>query len=375
MPTFDGGHYFLTVLVPVKTNCPIQDGSAFTSPVHALRKKLAMLPPAQQTPACCVDQSPFARNTRNHFVRFAIIDDVAYNGRQHVNLLSTTINHIDTMVAQPQDHLTCPFLFFGAEFDAASGADAERDSYLAALWDTMQTELKDIFKFCVDFEPSVNDAASFAKYIARGQIETTMSFNDYYVENVDDTIKRLPAWPYDKYLIPALFGLLSLLLGVGALFLSGGAGPVLLLFGAATFSAGIWLPYAGLMAAGAVLSALGLVALFFSTGVVLMLLLVGAATFGAGAWLAYASLMAAGAKPFPPAADLPTVLKALHLQRAFTRFAIDNQLLAVDPMSAEQLRAAFRDFVAENQPDNLGVINDQPDPHYTQTQKPGVIGI
>ena len=150
-----GGHYFLTVLVPVITDCPIPDGPAYTSPVHALRTRLARLPPAQQTPACCDDQSPFARNTRNHFVRFAIIDDVAYNGRQHAPLLWTLIKNIDIMVARKQDHLTCPFLFFGADFDAASGTDAERDSYLVALSDTMQTELKEIFKFCVGFHPNV----------------------------------------------------------------------------------------------------------------------------------------------------------------------------------------------------------------------------
>jgi hypothetical protein len=329
MPTFDGGHYFLTVLVPVKTK-PIQDGSAWTSPVHALRKQLAMLPTAAQSPACGGGQSPFARNTRNHFVRFAMIDNVAYNGREQGNVLWTIIRNINPMVAQPQDHLTCPFLFFGAEFDAASGSDAERDSYLAALWDTMQTELKDIFKFCVDFHPNVNDAASFAKYIARGQIETTMSFNAYYPEDRDDIIRSLPVWPYDKYLIPAGVGLLSLAMG----FI-------------------VWF--------------------FFCRG--LMLLLVGATVLAAGLLLAYATIMKAGAKPFPPAADLPIVLKALHLQQAFTRFAIDNQLLAVEPASASQLHAAFRDFLAVNQPDNLGVINDRPDPHYLQTQKPGVIGI
>lgn len=320
MPTFDGGHYSLTVLVPVITDCPIPDGPAFTSPVHALRTRLARLPPAQQTPACCDDQSPFARNTRNHFVRFAIIDDVAYNGRQHAPLLWTLIKNIDIMVAQKQDHLTCPFLFFGAEFDAATGTDAERDSYLAALWDTMQTELKEIFKFCVGFHPNVNDAASFAKYIGRGQIETTMSFNDYYAENIDDTIKSLPVWPADQVLIPAGLGAILFLLGFAVWFI---------------FRGGI------------------------------MLLLVGAVVLAAGLWLAYATLMRAGAKPFPPAADLPTVLKALHLKRAFTRFAIDNQPLAADPNAAEQLRAAFRDFVAENQPDNL----------LGPTQSPGVIGI
>ncbi|MGH6838405.1 MAG: hypothetical protein ACREDT_06330 [Methylocella sp.] len=331
MPTFDGGHYFLTVLVPVKMD-PITDGSAFTSPVHALRKQLAMLPTAAQTPACGGGQSPFARNTRNHFVRFSIIDDVTYNGREQANVLWTFIKNINPMVAQPQDHLTCPFLFFGAEFDAASGADAERDSYLAALWDTMQKELKDIFKFGVDFDSSVHDGASFAKYIARGQIETTMPFNDYYVENIDDIIKSLPAWPADKYLIPAGLGAIVLLMGL-------------------------------------------LIFIFMSGKMGFMVMFLGAVVLAAGLWLAYVTLMSAGAKPFPPGADLSTVLKALHLQRAFTRFVIDNQLLAVDKASAPQLQAAFRDFVAVNHPDNLGVINDRPDPHYTQTQKPGVIGI
>jgi hypothetical protein len=318
MPTFDGGHCFLTVLVPVKTE-PIQDGSAFTSPVHALRKQLAMLPTAAQTPDCGGGQSPFARNTLNHFARFAIIDDVAYNGRIQYNLLWTALKKIDPMVAQPQDHLTCPFLFFGAEFDAASGTNAERDSYLAALWETMQTELKDIFKFCVDFDPNVTDAASFAKYIVRGQIETTMSFNDYYIDPLN-----LPTWPADQYAIVP------------------GLGAIVLLFGLLVFIYGSW-----------------------TMGFMVMLL--GAVVLAAGLWLAYATLMRAGAKPFPAAPDsnLPTVLKALHLQRGFTRFAIDNQPLAVDPASAEQLHAAFRDFVAVNQPGDLG----------GPTQPPGVIGI
>ena len=87
-----------------------------------------MLPTAAQTPDCGGGQSPFARNTRNHFARFAIIDDVAYNGRKQGNVLWTLLRKINPMVAQPQDHLTCPFLFFGTEFDAASGTDAERDS-------------------------------------------------------------------------------------------------------------------------------------------------------------------------------------------------------------------------------------------------------
>ena len=43
MPSFDGGHYFLTAFFPVVTQ-PIKNGAGVTSPVHALRKELAKLP-------------------------------------------------------------------------------------------------------------------------------------------------------------------------------------------------------------------------------------------------------------------------------------------------------------------------------------------
>ena len=79
--------------------------------------------------------------------------------------------------------------------------------------------------------------------------------------------------------------------------------------------------------------------------------------------------MAAGRKPFPaaPDSDLPTVLKSLHLQRAFTRFAIDSQMQAAGPdaASAQQLYDEFAAFVAANKPDDL----------HDPTQAPGVIGI
>ena len=88
MPTFDGGHYFLTALVPIRTD-DVDDGLAVTSPVHALRKRLDMLPTAAATPIHRVGQCPFTRNTLNHFARLVIIDDVAYNGREPGNKLSS----------------------------------------------------------------------------------------------------------------------------------------------------------------------------------------------------------------------------------------------------------------------------------------------
>lgn len=321
MPTFDGGHYFLTALVPVKAD-PMRDDGGVTSPVHALRKQLAKLPTAAQSPSWGGGQSPFARNTRNHFARLAIIDDVAYVGREPVNTLRSTFKQTNLLAAQPQDHLSHPFLLFVAEFDAASGDDSERNSYLALLWETMQKELKEIFTFCFDFDVKVKDAASFATYIASCQIETTMPFNDYYIDKLD-----LPDWPLKSYKNAGITA------GLGAIAFG--------LFGAL-----VWDALAGLV-----------------------LTLIGAVPFAYIVYTGYSTMVAAAAKPFPTAPDsnLPTILKALHLQRVFTRFAIDSQMLAADadPVSAQRLQDNFGAFVKLHQPDNLGA----------PTQQPGVIGI
>lgn len=310
MPTFDGGHYFLTVLAPVRTDA-IADGATFTSPVHALRKRLSTLPPAAQTAACSGAQSPFARNARNHFARFVVIDDVAYNGREPPPVLWSAARAIDPAVAQPQDHLKCPFLLFATDFDAASGADAERDSHLSALWETMQQELCEIFQYCVGFDAAtVTDAASFARYIARCQIETTMPFNDYYIDPLS-----LPNWLANGLKTAAIVGAAGVALGIGVAIM--------------------WHVWAGV-------------------AIALFVLL-------ADVWQAYSSLMTAGEKPLPAAPDatLPTILKALHLQREFTRFAIDNQ-----SSPPQMLHQNFAAFIGANKPGD-------PQP----AQQPGVIGI
>ncbi|MFZ0426325.1 MAG: hypothetical protein WAL80_25895 [Xanthobacteraceae bacterium] len=329
MPTFDGGHYFLTALIPIRTDM-VQDQRSITSPVHALSKRLDMLATAMQTPGCR-GESPFARNTRNHFVRLVIIHDVAYNGREQGNTLLSI--GVDLVVAQPQDHLSCPFLLLAVDFDAASGADIERDSYLATLWQTMETELRGILTFCRGFDGRVNDAAAFAKYIADCQFETTMSFNDYYADP-----PKLPNWPSSVYKWIGIAILAPFALSVVA---------ALVLFVAEMFVPP-WVTGIRTAVLVAVVTAVGLGALIL---------------------IAYLSLMAAGAKPFPTAPDsnLPAVLKALYLQRAFTRFAIDSQMDAAgsDAASAQRLHDNFATFLAVNKPSDLS----------NPTQAPGVIGI
>ena len=329
MPTYDGGHYFLTALIPIEWHA-IEDGAVVTSPVHALRKQLELLPPAAQTPACAHRQSPFAKSTRTHFARFVVIDDVAYPGRLSGNTLVAAATGVVLTDAQPQDNLNCPFLLFVVDFDAASGDDSERDAYLSELWTVMGADLASIFQFCHGFDAA--DGKSFAAYIARCQLETTMSFNDYYAVMPD-----LPSWPVNIYKWGAVASLAALGIGV----LATAALLIASLLGASVLP---WLRDA------------------------VWLSLAGAAALILVALVAYMTVMAAGKKPFPAASDsdLKSVLKSLHVQRAFTRFVIDNQVLAAgtDEPSAQKLHDAFKAFVAANKPYDL----DGP------TQAPGVIG-
>ncbi len=311
MPNIDAGHYFLTVLLPIKTEPVYIYETIRTTPMLAIREALAGLPTAHQSPVCVsADNSPFARNTRNHFARLAVIDVPAFNGRVQGDTLITALRKINPVVPLPVDRLSAPYLFFSADFNCIYGDDRDLDSYLATLWATMQPEIHRIFQYCYGFE-EVDSAAAFALFIKRGQIETTMPFHDYWID-----MPKLPSLSLPVLGGAALAGVLSLLMGF-----------VLLLVHAHVL---LWL----------VLTLIG-IGIFFGL---------------------YKFVMQRGAQPFPAAhgADLPGVLKSLYLQKEFTRFAIANQ-----GADSKALYAGFAAFLQTHQPSHTAA----------PTQAPGIVGL
>ena len=182
MPNFDGGHYFLTVLAPIESARLHERHGVKSSAVHVVRDVLATLPTALQSPATegIGLNSPFSRAQRTHLARFAVIDDVIYNGRSRRDALKVAALGPNPVIAEVEDKLTCPFLLFVADFDATSDNSQELRSYLAELWSTMEAELRLVFGHCVGFD-NVTNAVSFQDYIMRCQVETTMPFNDYWI--------------------------------------------------------------------------------------------------------------------------------------------------------------------------------------------------
>jgi hypothetical protein len=311
MPNFDAGHYFLTVAAPVRMDSVLIGGQSH-SRRHLIREALAALPAGEHTVVTLGkgNAGPFARSTRTHFVRFVVLDDVVFNGRIPANTLIDKIKKTNLLKPQPVDRLSTPFLILAVDFDAGNGTDGELHGYLADLWQRASAELTGIFQHCQGFE-SVKTAQEFCRYISRCQVETTMPFNDYW---------SAP---------PALTNL-------------------------------DLVPYVAAAGAGVLVGVVGLVVgyrwLFFA-GLLLLLLAI---------YLGYRKVIDVGQSPFPksappaPGGDLPTVLKALYLQRAFTDFAIGAQ-----GASDQEIFDRFGKFAAEHAVDRT----DAP------TQPPGVIGV
>lgn len=308
MPNFDGGHYFYTGLFPVKLASVQRPDGSYTVHSHLLREALASLPNFSEA-AGAIRTSPFARCRATHFARLAVMDEPEFNGRDPVDALKQAVKGIDLLAHQPADHFSRAWLMFTADFDALDAG--ARDRWAAGLWGLMQSELVAIFAHCDGFD-EVRDGAGFAAFLARGQVETTMSFNDYWAGP--------PPFP--------------------------------------TLSPGAILGTAA--AAFLILLALGwLVHRQFGGGwwVWAIAALLGVA---AGLWAAFRLVVARGRRPFPaaPDGDLKSVLKGLYLQQNLVRFAIAQQGAA-----PADLHAAFGEFLARVEPGDV----DQP------TQSPGVL--
>ncbi|MFD1343833.1 hypothetical protein [Litorisediminicola beolgyonensis] len=326
MADFDSGHLFLTYLIPIKAGGPKDD----VSYRQKVRIELARLPPAHQSPATQKTKyaAPFARNTRTHFARMFVLDDVVSNGRNRQDVLVATVRGVNTIDPEHVDRLNSAYLVFTADIDAVeedgdplpATLSPERQkrarlSYARLLWDTMGEEIEAIFGNCHGFE-SVTSAAEFGAYLERCHVETTMPYHDYYLE--------LPK--FNDLPLKLLIGVVAVPAAVAVLAL------VLALFGMGS----LW----GLSTL--LIAVVGIVATV-------------AAFIGA---VRYAN--ANGAKPLAPGRhdDLRTVLKALYTQQAFADFVADHQ-----GESPERLHAAFGDFIARHAPGDVA----QP------TQRPGVI--
>lgn len=293
MSNYDAGHYFLTMLAPILDGHIEVEGR---SHILELRHRLVRLPTALQDEATlgATLDSPFSRVPGVHFARFFILDDLVYNGRRPSNAIYDLLAGVDLVQPEAIDRVEHAWLFMVIDFDAPDGSLASLRAGSDRLWAGMQTELREIFAHCIGFE-KVKTADDWFAYLRRGQVTTTMPFNDY--------------WPAD----PPPSPLVKIMAASGVALVVAAVGGAL---------GGIW-PF----------------------GWPWLLLWVPLV------WLAVtvAAVLKLGTTPFPPApdSDLRSILKALHVQDRFRRFALDA------PQNPAALHQAFGDFLAAQRPADL----------------------
>jgi hypothetical protein len=326
MPTFDGGHCFLTTLIPINSQSVVNVDGLHYSHVQLVRNALAVMPTAHQSPA--TDQqkcnSPFARCTKTHFARMVVLDDTIFNGRMPENSLLVAIKGEDPTVPKPVDTLPTPYLFFTADFDAPKGTEAEVRDWARGVWTKMRADLDPVFVHCFQYTDKVKDADSFADYIVAHQIETQMPFNDYWPVGVDLT-KALPTVSFAWLLLASAAA--GVAVGWGLSWVFGKLGLI---------------PDGG----------------FWYCLEITLFCLIG---LGVALYTAYTIMMRAGLKPFPaaPHGDLPSVLKGLHMQRE-----VIGLVPGLQGQPDQAVFDAMGAFLTAMQLDNL----------QAPTQAPGTIG-
>lgn len=341
MPNCDGGHYFLTMLAPVKSD-PLEGPHLGWSATHTARlaQKLSLMRLGKQTALSRedADPAPFSRNRLTHFARFTLINTPNFNGKVPTDALVASVKGINPLTPGPVDEFAFPYLLFAADFDAADGdGEAALRTWTDALWATMDDDLRQIFDHCDGFDGKTATADSFHAYVKHCQIETTMPFNDYWAHDELAKIANKGSGGGN-----GLMGLLPWIargaVAVMALWALALVGYILSAIFAPTSAATSW--------TAGVVSHVGI----WILGIALVVLI--------AAWIAYKVILAKAKTPFPtaPNSDLRSILKSLYVQQHFTDLMIEAQTL-----DDAALHARFGAFLAATKPDDLD----------TPTQAPG----
>ncbi len=113
------------------------------------------------------EQSPFAKVPQTYLARLFVLDQVFFEGSP------TRL-----------DYLQSSYLVLASYFHG------DRDTYLRGMWDAIRPDIQQVFGHCVAFD-GVLDAASFAAYIGKCQITTSLFFMGSTDDPLEEQLKSL----------------------------------------------------------------------------------------------------------------------------------------------------------------------------------------
>jgi hypothetical protein len=112
------------------------------------------------------ERSPFAKVPETYLARMFVLDQVFFEGSP------ATL-----------DYLASSYLVLASYFHG------DRDAYLRGMWTAIRPEIEQVFGYCVAF--TVTDAASFAAYIGKCQLTTSLFFMGSTDDSLEEQLKSL----------------------------------------------------------------------------------------------------------------------------------------------------------------------------------------
>jgi len=184
MANVSGNAYALTVLSPIKEGLVAGKEIAYAD---AVRDRLYDWNE--------LDNSPMAKVPQTYLCRYFVLDDVyvqslpsgSYpDNRYDWSPYITDGKRRGSLPAE--DRLQSRYLVFSSNFHA--GPNADLDGYLHNMWDAISDDIREVWGYCYGFD-RVSSAATFAAYIKKCQLETTLFFVGSNDDPLPEQLKAL----------------------------------------------------------------------------------------------------------------------------------------------------------------------------------------
>lgn len=184
MANISGSAYALTTLSPIKAGLAPGTGAARADLVRQQLQDWNLLP-----------NSPMTRVPQTYLCRFFVLDDV-YTESLPGGSAPDTLNDFLPLVpdwlrraAMPaQDRLKSRYLVFSCNFHG--GPQGDVDGYLRGMWGGIGEEIRAVWQHCHGFD-DVRDAAGFAAYMRKCQLDTTLFFVGANDDPLPEQLKAL----------------------------------------------------------------------------------------------------------------------------------------------------------------------------------------
>jgi hypothetical protein len=135
--------------------------------------------------------SPLAKVPNTYLCRFFVLDDVftetipgagIWDTLSDIRPLPSNAQRLGALAAE--DHLQSRYMVF------SSNLHGDVNTYLAAMWDSMQAEIRSVWQYCYGFE-AVHDAESFVVYAQKCRMDASLFFVGSNDDSLADQLKAL----------------------------------------------------------------------------------------------------------------------------------------------------------------------------------------